>query len=156
MRKLAEVLYEDVEEDLKYKCIIDKVYEVCFKEEDLYDYAIYVSVILSNEEYIRYINSEYRKIDKVTDVLSFPMFEKEEIEENKEKAEVLGDIIICIPKVLEQAKEYKHSFEREFAYMLVHGFYHLMGYDHMREEEKKEMREKEENILRKVGFEREE
>ena len=70
------------------------------------------------------------------------MFEKEEIQEAKQNAEVLGDIIICIEKVEEQAKEYGHSFERELAYMLVHGFYHLMGYDHMTDEEKQEMRAK--------------
>ena len=156
MRKLAEVAYEGIDEEEKYKVIIDKVYEACFKEEDLYDYKIYVSIILSNEEYIKEINSKYRNIDKVTDVLSFPMFEKREIEDAKKEEEVLGDIIVCIPRVKEQAKEYGHGFDREFAYMLVHGFYHLMGYDHMEEEEKKAMREKEENILRKIGIERNE
>ncbi len=156
MRKLAEVAYEGIDEEEKYKAIIDKVYEACFKEEDLYNYKIYVSIILSNEEYIKEINAKYRNIDKVTDVLSFPMFEKNEIENAKAEEEVLGDIIVCIPRVKEQAKEYGHGFDREFAYMLVHGFYHLMGYDHMEEEEKKAMREKEENVLKKIGFERDE
>ena len=156
MRKLAEITYEGIEEEDKYKKIIDKVYEACFKEEDLYDYKIYISIILSDEKYIQEINSKYRNIDKVTDVLSFPMFESSEIEVAKLQEEVLGDVIVCIPKVKEQAKEYGHSFERELAYMLVHGFYHLMGYDHMQEEEKKIMRAKEENILKKIGIEREE
>ncbi len=154
MRKLAETSYEGIEENTKYEEIIDTVYETCFKEENLYDYNIYISVIISNEKYIKDINSKYRNIDSVTDVLSFPMFEQDEIEEAKKNEEALGDIIVCIPRVESQAKEYGHSFEREFAYMLVHGFYHLMGYDHMNEEEKKEMRAKEENILKKVGFER--
>ena len=156
MRKLAEIIYEGIEEEKKYKEIIDKVYEACFKEEDLYNYKIYISVILSNEEYIKKINAQYRNIDKVTDVLSFPMFESSEIEYAKVQEEVLGDIIVCIPRVQEQAKEYGHGFEREFAYMLVHGFYHLMGYDHINENEKKAMREKEENVLKKIGFERDE
>ena len=156
MRRLAEILYEGIEEEEKYKEIINKVYETCFKEEDLYDYKIYISVILSNEEYIKEINAKYRNIDKVTDVLSFPMFESFEIEKAKLEEEVLGDIIVCIPRVREQAEEYGHGFDREFAYMLVHGFYHLMGYDHMEEEDKKKMREKEENVLKKIGFEREE
>ena len=156
MRKLAEVEYVGIEQNEKYEKIINKVYETCFKEENLYDYSIYISVIISDEEYIRKINAKYRDIDKVTDVLSFPMFEKEEIEEAKKNSEVLGDIIICIPRVQEQAVEYGHSEEREFAYMLVHGFYHLMGYDHIEEEDKKQMREKEENVLKKVGFERDE
>ncbi len=154
MRDLAEIIYEGIQEDKKYDTIINKVYEVCFKEENLYDGKIYISVILSDEEYIKEMNFKYRKIDKITDVLSFPMFEKEEIEMAKNSKEVLGDIIVCIPKVKLQAEEFEHGFDREFAYMLVHGFYHLMGYDHIAEEEKAKMREKEENILMKVGFER--
>ena len=151
MREIAELEYKGIEEKAEYKKIVQKVYQACFKEEDLYDYEIYVSIILSDEEYIQKINSEYRNIDKVTDVLSFPMFEKEEIQDAKHNKEALGDIIVCIPKVKAQAEEFGHSFEREFMYMLVHGFYHLMGYDHIQEEDKKEMRDKEENILKKVG-----
>ena len=66
--------------------------------------------------------------------------------------DILGDLIISIPKVEEQAKEYGHSFERELAYMCVHGFYHLMGYDHMEENEKMEMRAKEDEVLNKLGI----
>jgi len=76
------------------------------------------------------------------------MFEQGEFHEY-----ILGDIIICIPIIENQAKEYGHSFERELSYMLVHGFYHLMGYDHETEEEKKIMREKEEEILAEVEYE---
>ena len=111
---------------------------------------IYVSIILSDEEYIKKINSEFRHIDKVTDVLSFPMFEKDEIEAVRGEKEVLGDIIVCMPKVKEQAKEYGHSELREFSYMLVHGFYHLMGYDHMNDEDKAKMRKKEEKVLTNI------
>ena len=80
------------------------------------------------------------------------MFEKDELEEKIKKnnfnhIDVLGDLIISIEKVEEQAKEYGHSFERELSYMLVHGFYHLMGYDHIKDEDKKMMRAKEEKIL---------
>ena len=150
MRKLAEITYQGIEEDKKYQELIDKVYEACFKEEDLYDYDIYISVIIASENYIKAVNSTYRKIDEVTDVLSFPMFEKNEIEEAKHKKEVLGDVIICIKRVEEQAEKYGHGFEREFAYMLVHGFYHLMGYDHIEEKDKKSMRLKEENVLSKI------
>ena len=152
MRDLAETTFVNIEEDKKYEDIINKVYEICFKEENLYDYEIYISVMLTDEENIREINNKYRNIDKATDVLSFPMFEKDEIDEAKTRKEPLGDIVICIPIVQKQAKEYGHSSEREFAYMLVHGFYHLMGYDHIQEEDKLEMREKEENILNKLGL----
>ena len=111
---------------------------------------------LTNPEYIRKLNKEYRQIDKETDVLSFPMFEKNEIKslENLEFEETLGDIVISVQRVEEQAKEYGHSFERELAYMVVHSFYHLLGYDHMEEQDKKTMRTKEENILNKLNLKR--
>ena len=87
------------------------------------------------------------------------MFEKEDIEffknSENEIEEVLGDIIVSIERVKEQAIEYGHSFERELAYMIVHGFYHLMGYDHMTEEDKSKMRPKEEKILEKLKITRE-
>ena len=87
------------------------------------------------------------------------MYEKSELEEvKKHKSEwedTLGDIVISIARVEEQAKEYGHSFEREFAYMLVHGFYHIMGEDHIEEEDKKQMRAKEENVLSKLNITRE-
>ena len=152
MRRLADIEYDGIEEDKKYENIINKVFEQCFKEEDLYDYKMYISIILTDEEGINRINKKYRGIDKPTDVLSFPMFEPNEIEEAKKREEVLGDIIVCIPIVKSQAVEYEHSEEREFAYMLVHGFYHLMGYDHMVEEDKIKMRTKEETILDKLGI----
>ena len=87
------------------------------------------------------------------------MFEKDELDEkirnnDFEHEDVLGDIVISIEKVEEQAKEYGHSFEREFAYMIVHGFYHLMGYDHIKEEDKAIMRPKEEHILNKLNITR--
>lgn len=152
MRRLAEIEYLEIEEDKKYEEIIDNVFETCFKEEDLYDYKMYISIILTDEQNIQKINKEYRNIDKATDVLSFPMFEPSEIEEAKAREEVLGDIVVCIPIVKRQAEEYGHSIEREFAYMLVHGFYHLMGYDHMVEEDKVVMRAKEETVLNKLGI----
>lgn len=154
MRNVAEVSYADIPVNKKYEEIIQKVLETCFKEENLYDYKIYISVILADEKNIKAINKEYRNIDKVTDVLSFPMFEKDEIETAKIQEEVLGDIIVCMPVVKKQAIEYEHSEEREFAYMLVHGFYHVMGYDHIKENDKKEMRAKEENILSKLEITR--
>ncbi len=154
MRRLAEVSFLNIEEDKKYEKIVNDVYEVCFREENLYDYKIYISVILTNEEEIQKINKEYRNIDKPTDVLSFPMFEPDEIEDAKKLEEVLGDIVVCLPIVKRQAIEYEHSEEREFAYMLVHGFYHLMGYDHIEDNDKVKMREKEEKVLSKLGITR--
>ena len=121
---------------------------------------IYFNVIIVDNPYIHKINKEYRNIDKETDVLSFPMFEREELDklvrENETQLlqDVMGDIIISIERVEEQAKEYGHGFEREFAYMLVHGFYHLRGYDHITDEQRKEMREREENVLSQLNITR--
>ena len=147
-----ELVYKDVEEKKEYKEVIEKVLTKCFEEEKLENSNLYITVTLTNPENIRKINKEYRNIDRATDVLSFPMFEKDELEEKIEKKDyehidVLGDLVISIEKVQEQAKEYGHSFERELSYMLVHGFYHLMGYDHIEEKDKKIMRPKEEKIL---------
>ena len=87
------------------------------------------------------------------------MFERAEIEMIKDNKntiqEVLGDVMISVERVKQQAEEYGHSFERELAYMLIHGFYHLMGYDHIEEEDKIEMREKEEKVLNKLNITRE-
>lgn len=149
---MFEVVYKDIAEKEEYINTIKKVLEQCFKEEKIENSKLYVTITLTDEENIKKINKEYRNIDKATDVLSFPMFEKDELvqkikEKSFEHEDVLGDIVISIPKVEEQAKEYGHSFERELSYMVVHGFYHLMGYDHIKEEDKKEMRPKEEKIL---------
>ena len=151
MKQLADINYEGIEKNNDYEKLINTVTEACFKEEDLDKTDLYLSITLSDETYIHGINNELRGIDKPTDVLSFPMFQKDEIPKTKTGVlDVLGDIIICIPIVERQAIEYEHSFKRELAYMLVHGFYHLMGYDHMQEDEKREMRKKEETILEKL------
>ena len=106
---------------------------------------------------IHEINLKTRSVDRPTDVLSFPMFEREEIPSLKEKSEesdILGDIIISVEKVEEQAIEYGHSFDRELCYLTTHGMLHLLGYDHMIEDEKKIMRKREEEILTKLNMER--
>ena len=156
---MYQLEYLDLEEKKEYEDIIKRVVEQCFKEEKLENSKLYISIILTTPEHIHEINKQYRNVDKETDVLSFPMFEKNELEgkiENQdfEYEDVLGDIVISIEKVKGQAKEYGHSFEREFSYMIVHGFYHLMGYDHIEEEDKIVMRPKEENILNKLGIRR--
>lgn len=155
-----DIEYLNVEPNEKYEEIISKVLNKCFEEENLPQNKFSVSIMLTDLKNIRNLNCKYRNIDKETDVLSFPMFEKEEIDKKVAKndfqtEDILGDMVICIPKVEEQAEEYGHSFEREFSYMVVHSFYHLMGYDHMEEEPKKEMRQKEEYILKQLGITRE-
>ena len=157
---MYEITYLNVEEGHDdWEAIVKKVLDKCFEEEGLLDSKLIITITFTTPEEIRKINKKYRKIDRATDVLSFPMFEKDELDEkikNKDflYEDVLGDIIISIDKVREQAAEYGHSFERELSYMLVHGFYHLMGYDHIEEEDKKIMRPKEEKILNELKITR--
>lgn len=156
MNKFSEVNFVDIEEKVEYIELVEKVIKKAFCVEKIDQLNLYINIILTNPKNIKEINKEYRNIDKETDVLSFPMFEKEEIQDMKyngnEIKEALGDIVISIDRVKEQAEEYGHSFEREFSYMLIHGFYHLMGYDHMEEEEKEVMREKEEGVLSELNI----
>ena len=156
---MYNIEYLDVKENKAYELIVDKVVKKCFEEEKLLESKLYISITLTTSENIQKINKEYRNIDKSTDVLSFPMFEKEELnlkikDNNFLHEDVLGDIVINIEQVEKQANEYGHSFEREFAYMIVHGFYHLMGYDHIKEEDKKIMRPKEEKVLELLDIKR--
>jgi len=160
--EIVQIDFFEIEENDEYKKIIQKVVQTCFETEKLMNTNLYLNVILTNPETIRATNKHYREIDKETDVLSFPMFQKEEldklVEESQTKKEivedVLGDIMISIPRVIEQANEYGHSVERELAYMVVHGFYHVMGYDHIKEEDKAIMRPKEEYVLSKLNITR--
>ena len=154
-----EIIYKDIEKVNSWEDIVKRVFEECFEEEQLQDSKLYITVTFTNPKNIQSINKEYRNIDRPTDVLSFPMYQKEELDQKIEKKDfqyqdILGDIVISIPKVEEQAKEYGHSFERELSYMLIHGFYHLMGYDHIEEEDKKQMRKKEEKILETLNISR--
>ena len=159
MNELYEINYLDINENEKYERIIDKVIKKCFEIEKLLNSNLYVSITLTNPQNIHRLNKQYRNIDKETDVLSFPMFEKQEIDEKIKKQDfenydILGDMVISIQRVEGQAIEYGHSFERELAYMVVHSFYHLMGYDHIDEADKLIMRPKEEYVLNKLDINR--
>lgn len=153
--ELTEINFLDVDETKEYDEIVGQVIEKCFEEENLLNKNLYVNIVLTTPQNIRKLNKEHRNIDKETDVLSFPMFDASEIETiNTDTEDVLGDVVISLEQIKKQAQEYGHTVERELAYMLVHSFYHLMGYDHMEEEEKKVMREKEEVILEKLNIKR--
>ena len=157
---MFNIEFLNIKEKKEYENIISKVLDKCFEVEHLPKDKLLVSVTLTNPENIKKLNKEYRAIDKTTDVLSFPMFEKEEIDKmvkssKWEYTDILGDMVISIKQVELQAKEYGHSFERELSYMIVHSFYHLMGYDHIKEEDKEIMRPKEEYVLNELGITRE-
>ena len=137
-----EIVYEDIE-----KYIID----VLTKEYES-DREVYVSVLLTGNEEIQRVNRDFIGKDMPTDVISFAYHDNDEADNGLYDS--LGDIIISLERVEEQRKDYGHSFKREFYYVLTHGLLHLMGYDHMEEEEKKVMRAKEEEILKEYGYTR--
>ena len=157
MQEVLEIEYLGVEENQQYNSLLKNVVEVCFQTEKLDRNKTYVNIILTTPVEIQRINNIYRNIDKPTDVLSFPMFEKEEIKDFLKSKhcnikEVLGDIVVSVEKVKEQAKEYGHSEKRELAFLAVHGLLHLLGYDHMEKEDEKVMFSRQELILDGYGI----
>ena len=115
-----------------------------------------VSVTLTNNDYIHQLNRKYRQIDRPTDVLSFALNESEEPDiENGPDINVLGDIILSVERAEEQAADYGHSLRREIAFLTVHGMLHLLGYDHMEEEERLEMEQEQRFVMEKLGIPRE-
>ena len=131
-------------------------------------YEAQVNLLLTDNEGIRQYNNEYRQIDSPTDVLSFPMleFEREGDFSAAEEAEadsfepesgelLLGDIVISVEKVKEQAIQFGHSEKREFAFLVTHSLLHLCGYDHMEQKDALVMEEKQELVLNKLGITRE-
>ncbi|WP_073028642.1 rRNA maturation RNase YbeY [Desulfosporosinus lacus] len=114
-----------------------------------------VSLLLVDNQRIHALNLEYRGVDRPTDVLSFALQEEmEEEPEIEEEDEMLGDIVISVERARDQALEYGHSFEREIVYLAVHGTLHLLGFDHEEENDKQEMRSKEEEVMSKLKLER--
>lgn len=145
-----EIYYDDRQDDIKIteeiKNLIEKSIAAVLKIEKL-DENVEVSVSFVGDDEIRDLNREYRGVDKSTDVLSFPM-DDEFIIDNR----ILGDVIINTRRVMEQAEELGHSNERELSYLTVHSIFHLLGYDHMEDEDKKEMREREKLAMKELSI----
>lgn len=129
---------------------IEKYVKEILKKEYSSEREVYISILLTGNKQIQKINKEFRGKDSSTDVISFAYHDNEEFDIGI--YDTLGDIIISLEKVEEQSNEYGHSFEREFFYVLTHGILHLLGYDHTEEEDKKNMRKKEEEILYNHGY----
>ncbi|SCG83611.1 hypothetical protein DW1_2044 [Proteiniborus sp. DW1] len=130
------------------KELIERVVLECLKLENKgFDYEI--SVTFVDDEEIRELNKEYRAVDKATDVLSFPL---EENEFDIPGDTLLGDIVISAETAKRQSEEYGHSLEREIAYLTAHSMFHLLGYDHMNEDEKLVMRDKEKKVMMTLGI----
>lgn len=128
------------------------------------DTPLVIELSLVSEEEIRTLNRQMRQIDKVTDVLSFPTLDAIKgkplcgkdypFDVDEEGRLVIGSLAVCVKRAREQAEEYGHSYERELNYLLVHGVMHCLGYDHMTDDDKAEMREQEERILKKMRITR--
>lgn len=127
--------------------LMEKVMKECLAlEEKGFDTEISVSFV--NNKEIQELNREYRNVDSSTDVLSFPMTDDFSLSH----IPILGDIVISLEKALSQAEEYGHSFNREVAYLTAHSMFHLLGYDHMEEDEKQVMRKKEKQVMKSLGI----
>jgi probable rRNA maturation factor len=158
---VVEVL-DELEEQFSFIAqeILAKAIQAAARHEEIETGEVVVSLV--DDARIQELNREYRGKDMPTDVLSFAMLEEEEdepeiyFETEEEAAEVtmLGDVIISVPTAKRQAEEYGHSLERELAFLAVHGFLHQIGYDHMTEEDEKEMFARQDAILDAAGFPR--
>ena len=132
---------ETMRKVLEYACSKEKLGKVCF------------NVIIVDNDYIHELNKNYRNIDRVTDVITFALEDEKDIVEPN-GVRMLGDIYISIDKAKSQAEEYGHSLLRELSFLAVHGFYHLLGYDHMNKEEEVIMLQKQEEVLHECKIER--
>lgn len=140
----------DIKDEL-YEKIEDIVEEVLDYEGYSDDYDISISFVDNKE--IHELNKQFRGVDRVTDVLSFPML-SDEFEDVEYEEMSLGDIVVSLERALEQSIEYGHSFEREVCFLVCHSMFHLLGYDHDTDENTREMREKEEAVLTKLNITR--
>lgn len=156
----VEILHEEIEPiDEQLQNLMIRCLEAAAIREDVQGEVV---VTLVNNERIHELNREYRGVDRPTDVLSFAMNEPGEGEmeiyldesDMEEFPNMLGDIIISLPKAQEQAEDFGHSLERELSFLAVHGFLHLLGYDHGTEEEEKEMFSRQEEVLQQIGLTR--
>lgn len=155
----------DLELDLNYQEVAQRVGDAVLDYEQC-PYESEVELLLTMDEEIREMNREFRDIDCATDVLSFPMIAYESpadfafLEEDESCFDpdtgelMLGNIVISKQKVVEQAEEYGHTVEREYAFLIAHSMLHLLGYDHMEEEERAVMEKKQREILDGLGITR--
>lgn len=154
----------DVNFTFDYKSLAEKIVEFCL-DYAKFPYEAEVNLTLTDNEGIHGINKEFRQIDRPTDVLSFPMLsyetpgdfafldEEDSDDFNPDTGEaLLGDIVISVEKVYEQAESYGHSVEREYAFLITHSMLHLFGYDHMEEQEARIMEEKQKEILEQMNI----
>ena len=145
-------IFKEVEEEIKELDTVEKVLYSAIEKEKLENVSF--NLIIVDNEYIHELNKTYRNIDRETDVITFALEDEDTIILPGEER-ILGDIYISIDKAKSQAEEYGHSLLRELSFLAVHGFYHLLGYDHQTPEEEKVMFQKQEEVLESYGIRRE-
>ncbi len=143
--------FNETKEEIPYIETLKDFINYAIKKEKIE--PVEFNIIFVNKEEIHKLNRTYRGIDRETDVITFALEDHKDVEFLDGR--VLGDIYICVDKAKEQAKEYGHSLLREYAFLCIHGFYHLLGYDHMTEKEEKIMFAKQEEVLNEYGITRE-
>jgi probable rRNA maturation factor len=132
--------------------LLNKAVQAALRDEGYREDAE-VSLVFVDDDYIQELNIKYRGVDSPTDVLSFAMLEGESFPGEEEEV-ILGDVIISLETAERQAREFGHSFQREVAYLTLHGVLHLLGYDHQEEVDRRRMREREEEILARLELSR--
>ncbi len=146
-----EILFND--KNILEESILDYIHQlvsIVLENHGLVRDDLEISISFVDNEKIKEMNKFYRDKDQVTDVLSFPQYDELEDIVNDESQIVLGDIVVSLDRVKEQAETYEHSFERELLYLVSHGVLHLLGYDHINEIDKEKMREKEKEIMKTI------
>ena len=146
-------IFNQVNEEIKELETVEKVLYSAIEKEKLDNVSF--NVIIVDNDYIHELNKTYRNIDRETDVITFALEDEDTLVLPNEER-ILGDIYISIDKARSQAKEYGHSFLRELSFLAVHGFYHLLGYDHQTKEEEEIMFSRQEEVLSSYGITREE
>ena len=144
-------LFNQTEKEINELDTVLKVLDSALKKENLDNVSF--NLIIVDNEYIHELNKTYRNIDRETDVITFALEDEDSIVLPSDER-VLGDIYISIDKAESQSEEYGHSLLRELSFLAVHGFYHLLGYDHMTEEDEKVMFKKQEEVLEEYGISR--
>lgn len=144
-------IFNQTDQEIEELETVEKVLESAIVKENLGDVSF--NLIIVDNDYIHELNRDYRKIDRETDVITFAL-EDEDSLVLPEDVRILGDIYISIDKARSQAEEYGHSLLRELSFLAVHGFYHLLGYDHMTKEDEKVMFGKQEEVLEANGIKR--
>lgn len=144
-------IFNETEQKIKELHTVKKVLDLAIKKEKLHN--VVFNVIIVDNNYIHELNKEYRHIDRETDVITFALEDNQGVV-LPDRIRVLGDIYISIDKAKSQAEEYGHTLTRELSFLAVHGFYHLLGYDHQNKDEEKIMFMKQEEVLEEYGIKR--